>query len=289
MVRRTIFAWALLVLTIGLLAAADTYRVVAWDVRALLGTPDGMDRLGAYLGGVDAQFIHMSGIAPAIAPALNGLLSLQGGRSVAALSVVPPLREGIFTPEVRVPIATSTVRCAGIDEAGFVSSGSNYWLELSLGKIQAAVIGVEFMPRTSDCRDDLLREGEAEAIRLSALLRIGHIGELILLGAVNDVDGDVRDAGDHEPVTDVLRLLKDPDVTMCGVELSNVCDLLPQAERYTAIVEGCPVQWDYILVSRVLRSMVKRVWIDREAPTVLGAERWPVFLDLEVCPASTGS
>ena len=289
MARRTVVVCIVLALSVGFVAVADRYRMIAWDVRALVASPGGIDRLASYLSEVDAQYIHLGGIDPSDAPAVSGLLPLQGGHSLAAWSAIQPLREGIFTPAVKTPIGTSTVLCGDVDDVGFVSSDSNYWLQLDFGKTFAAVIGFEFTPRSDECRDDIVREGEAEAIRLSSLLRIGHVGEVILLGAVNDVDGDVPDASSHQPATDVLRLLKDPDDTMCGVEFFNVCELLPQAERYTAMWRGAPIQLDYIFVTRVLRSMVKRVWIDHQAPTVPGAERWPVFLDLEICPASTAS
>ncbi len=301
--------------------APSTFRIVTFNVEWLFdGVNDSIDHWGspalaqkhleavaAALGSLEADYISLAEVEDsAMLSRLNALLGndytpifIQGndtstGQNVGALSLLPPQTVSRSDERVSFPVAGSTLRCGG----GTAGVSKNYCADLDLAGTAITIIGVHFLAYPDRCDRSIEREAQAVVIRNLAREALLRGREVILLGDFNDFDGATLDAAGNRPISQVLPILKDLDPTVEGDELVNVCERLPQDDRYSdwydrdrdGVDDGPSEhsQIDFILVSRQLWERVTYVTIDHGAPAGRVSDHWPVVLDLSLV-SGTGS
>ncbi len=257
-----------------------------------------LKRVFQVLDGIDADFISLEEVENL--RMLNRLASLFGddvyrpifvqGRdtatrqNVGALTKYLPLNYGRTDIRVVYPIPNSRLTC----RAGDKGVSKNYWADLDLDGIPVTIIGVHFLAFPDRCDRAVKREAQAAVIRELAEKALKRGREVIILGDMNDFDGTVLDASSDRPISIVLKTLKDVDPALPGDELRNVCDRIPQAERYTAWYDrnrnhyydpGDELsQIDFILVSKGLYDRIVDVRIDHSYRAGWASDHWLVVI-----------
>jgi len=153
-----------------------------------------------------------------------------------------------------------------------VSRNAVYLLDIA--GYQLGFLGLHLKSNPSDDAANAKRSAQARiAQRIIRQEITGRGYQPIVLGDINDYDGDVADRDEtRSTVTTVLRDLKDFDRRQAGDELVNVAQRMPrQADRYTAFWDrnenGARDPYDvftmidHILLPRELMPLVKRAFI----------------------------
>ena len=262
--------------------------------------------VAAYLAAIAPGFISLAEIEDAaMLDRLNEKLGgeyhaifVQGtddytGQDVAALSRFQVVESGRSDATVHYPVPESRLRAP----QGVEGAAKHFWATTEIAGMPVTLIGVHLLAYPDDLQRVTRREAQASVIRDLAkeFLDAGH--EIIILGDVNDFDGEVCDAAGNEPRTCVDRLLKDIDPDREGDELINVCARLEPCDRYSYWYDrnGNGIddsdeehsQIDHMFVSRGLEPYLVDVRIDRsyEARTV--SDHWPIVATFEFPGEST--
>lgn len=207
------------------------------------------------------------------------------GQDVCALSTILPDAYGRTDERSDYPIPASTLANNKIGNKGV---SKNYWVELDLFGIPVTIIGVHFLAYPDRRDRGVQREAQAVVIARLVLDALNEGREVIVLGDMNDFDGSVLDSNSDLPITRVLETLKDPDLAVPGEELHNVCERIPQTERYTDWYDRNEneidelgnehSQIDFILVSEGLYDRVTNVRIDHSSPPGWASDHWPIVV-----------
>lgn len=162
------------------------------------------------------------------------------------------------------------------------SLSKNIVYAVRVGGRKLGLVGLHLAAFPADTRRTPQREGQAEvAARILAEEVAGRGLVPVVLGDLNDFDPDVPDLDDRaQPITTVLRRIKDYDPAQPGDELVNAAAGLPKQERWTYRHRGSATQIDHVLVHRSLADSVTRVEIPR---AVEGAsDHWPMVVELDI-------
>lgn len=316
--KRCLIGLFFLVLYVGLAAASHagvqtgSFTIVTFNAEWLFdGANDRMapwkspteaeehlKRVFQVLDRIDADFISLEEVedlrmldrlASLFGDGLYRPLFVQGRdtatrQNMGALTRYPLLDYGRTDIRVAYPIPDSQLTC----RTGDKGVSKNYWADLNVGGIPITIIGVHFLAFPDRCDRAVKREAQAAVIRKLAEKAMKQGREVIVLGDMNDFDGTVLDSNSDRPISIVLRTLKDVDPALPGDELRNVCDRIPQAERYTAWYDrnrnryydpGDELsQIDFILVSKGLYDRIVGVRIDHSYRAGWASDHWPVVV-----------
>lgn len=206
------------------------------------------------------------------------------GQDVCALSKIPLEAYGRTEERSDYPIPQSTLTC----KAGDTGVSKNYWGKIEIGGIPVTIIGAHFLAYPDWCARAVQREAQAAVIAHLAREALQQGREVIILGDMNDFDGTVPDASSDRPISIVLKTLKDVDPALPGDELHNVCERIPQTERYTYWYDRNEneidelgnehSQIDFILLSKGLYDRVTDVRIDHSSPAGWASDHWPIVV-----------
>jgi exonuclease III len=177
------------------------------------------------------------------------------GQDVALLSKFP-IQEIFYYPEKG--------RSGEVEK----SVSKNYVAGITVNDIELTVIGIHFLAGPLDKSRIHQRQAQARAIQQIATERaqLGHA--VVILGDINDFEGDscCIDLNGNLPVTEVLRILKEMDPACPSDDLVNALGLVEKHSRYTAhwdkdgegdVDAGELSAIDHILVSPKLAENMK--------------------------------
>ena len=126
--------------------------------------------------------------------------------------------------------------------------------------MKVAMIGAHFIAFPTDPSRCSQREAQAQVLQYVVSNYVSKGYEIILLGDMNDYDGDVLDMNSDKPTSKTLRILKGMEGEMKNTySLVNVANKIPQSERYTDWYDSdnnCNTssQKDYSMIDHVLVS-----------------------------------
>ena len=180
------------------------------------------------------------------------------GQNVGFLTTIDPL-VNLYRTETRVsyPIPGSTCGYTGSGSSGV---SKHYITEFNLGDMKVAMIGAHFIAFPTDPSRCAQREAQAQVLQYVVTNYVSKDYEIILLGDMNDYDGDVLDMNSDKPTSKTLRILKGMEGEMKNTySLVNVANKIPQSERYTDWYDSdnnCNTssQKDYSMIDHVLVS-----------------------------------
>jgi len=180
------------------------------------------------------------------------------GQNVGFLTTIDPFIN-LYRTETRVnyPIPGSTCGYTGSGSSGV---SKHYITEFNLGDMKVAMIGAHFIAFPTDPSRCSQREAQAQVLQYVVSNYVSKGYEIILLGDMNDYDGDVLDMNSDKPTSKTLRILKGMEGEMKNTySLVNVANKIPQSERYTDWYDSdnnCNTssQKDYSMIDHVLVS-----------------------------------
>jgi len=185
---------------------------------------------------------------------------------------------------------TEFVTRAGQSQNVLKSVSKNSVARFSVNGKRIGLIGVHLRAQPTSVERKPMREAQANAIVQIARGLKDNGYSLIILGDLNDYDGNV-DALDHvdsRPITNVLSSIRALDETNPDDDLRNAASFLPKAERYTCFWDkdrngkiGSPEELtsiDHILLSRDLASRIESVQILHDHDPKEGTDHFPVVV-----------
>jgi exonuclease III len=206
---------------------------------------------------------------------VNGTDSYTG-QDVALLSRIPVLSFSRFDS-------------VGVSDTITSSVSKNYYATLTIDNMPVAIIGIHLISNLSE-GNELKREAQADAIRkLVTMLRNGGY-EIILLGDMNDYDGDesCRDINGHLPNSEVLKILTAADTLDFTDDLINIIRYIPINQRYTyfwdenddeEIEQTELAAIDHILVSSRLAEEITKATIYQNYNPLVINDHYPVIVE----------
>ncbi len=197
------------------------------------------------------------------------------------------------------PESNQIHRDDGTGQSGTVTKGvsKNLYAKFTIGSMRIAIVGVHLLAQPNMESRRRQREAQADVIRrrASTLRSEGYL--VIVLGDLNDYDGDAacRDHIDSMPITNVLSMIKGMNTPTPQDDLVNAAEFVPKASRYTAFwdqnedgniqPEREYTSIDHILLSPELRARVRFVEMSHNHDPRRVTDHFPVVVQF----ASDGS
>ncbi len=153
------------------------------------------------------------------------------------------------------------------------------------------LLGLHFIARPNHKERNAKRQAQARVTQKIIRTQIVDKGYVpIVLGDMNDYDGEVDDRCGSKPMTTVLKQLKDYDANLADNELVNAATLVNRKfDRYTSHWDknrnGIPdatdamTMIDHVLLHKTLVEKVNRVFIDHGHGSQT-SDHWPIIVDL---------
>ncbi len=166
----------------------------------------------------------------------------------------------------------------------------NMYVRLNLGDVPTTMIGVHFLARPDDASRKPRREAQAEVIRRLVAQEQAAGRAVVVLGDFNDFDDETLDIGGNEPITDVLKLIKQGGPGDDN-DLRNVLADVPQVERFTShydrndngvVEEGELSAIDHLLLTPELYRAVREVTYVQAHDPATHTDHFPIVVGLDV-------
>lgn len=156
------------------------------------------------------------------------------GQNVGLLTQITP-SISLYRTEDRVDYPIPGSHCNYTGEPGDSGVSKHYITEFSINDIPIAFIGIHFVAFPTDSYRCAEREAQASVIQNAVFNYISKGFEVIVLGDINDYDGDVLDVNSNVPTSMVLRILKGMEGLHANKYLlHNVAEKILQLDRYSA-------------------------------------------------------
>jgi len=208
------------------------------------------------------------------------------GQNVGLITRIDPV-VNLYRDETRYTYPISGSKCGYTGTEGTSGISKHYITELKVGGYNIAIIGLHLLAYPTDPTRCAEREAQAMVAQQIALkyLQIGY--EVIVMGDLNDFDGQVLDSNNSVPTSQVLEILK------CGGQLVTTSDLIPKESRYTNWwdKDGSCVSTsnefsmiDHILVTLGLANKVKGAFVYHGYEEFCGtynSDHYPVIVDFD--------
>ena len=215
------------------------------------------------------------------------------GQNVGMLTKVDPLTN-LYRSEEKIAYPISGTKCGTTSVSGTTGVSKHYITEFSIGSMNVAMIGAHLLAIPTDPSRCVQREGQAQVLQniVSSYVQKGY--EVILLGDMNDYDGEVLDLNSDKPTSRVLDILKGSDgMKKNTYNLMNVASKISQPERYSDWYDSdnnCNTSSqkdlsmiDHVLVTDGIYKKISNVYIYHGYKEYCGkwdSDHWPVVIDI---------
>jgi exonuclease III len=248
---------------------------------------------------------------------LNGLLHNQyqpyllfgtdssTGQNVGLLSKITPATDLQRTSGTHTyPVAGSN--CGYTGSPGSSGVSKNYYTSYEFGNTTVHVIGTHLLAYPTDASRCASREAQASVLQDLIVDLLGGIDPktnkvydnpnvgLVIMGDMNDYDGQVQDLNNDKPISMVLDILKGTSGTYANkYELESVANYVNQDERYTDWWDknndcsSSPSEMtmiDHFLVTPNLASKISKVTFPHPYSENCGtynSDHYPIVVDFE--------
>lgn len=241
--------------------------------------------------GCDELKVLASTLSETYTPYLKKGTDTGTGQNVGILTKVSPL-VSLYRTEDRVnyPIEGSTCEYEGA--AGSSGVSKHYITEFNVSSLKVAMIGVHLIAVPTDPVRCAQREAQATVIQnvVSSYVNKGY--EIILIGDMNDYDGEVLDVNSNKPISRTLDILKGEG---SDYKLTNVAYRINKIERFSEWWDSdsdCDTDSpddismiDHVLVTENINKIIYNVFIYHGYNEYCGkwnSDHWPVVIDLKV-------
>ena len=155
------------------------------------------------------------------------------GQNVGMLTRIDPLVD-LYRSEEKIAYPISGTKCGSTSSSGTSGVSKHYITEFNLGVYKVALIGAHLLAIPTDPSRCVQREAQAQVLQNIVYGYIGRGYEVILIGDMNDYDGEILDTNDDKPTSRVLDIMKGLDGQKKGTyELTNIAVSIKKDERFT--------------------------------------------------------
>jgi exonuclease III len=155
------------------------------------------------------------------------------GQNVGMLSRIDPIID-LYRSEEKIAYPISGTKCGSTSSSGTSGVSKHYITEFDLGVYKVALIGAHLLAIPTDPSRCVQREAQAQVLQNIVYGYIGRGYEIILIGDMNDYDGEILDKNDDMPTSRVLDIMKGLDGQKKGTyELTNIAVSIKKDERFT--------------------------------------------------------
>jgi exonuclease III len=214
------------------------------------------------------------------------------GQNVGMLTRIDPL-VSLYRSEEKIAYPISGTKCGNTTASGTTGVSKHYITEFKLGTMNVAMIGAHLLAIPTEPSRCVQREGQAQVLQniVSSYIQKGY--EVILIGDMNDYDGEVLDLNSDKPTSRVLDILKGLDGQQKGkYTLTNVATKINQSERYSDWWDSdsnCNTtsqkdlsMIDHVLVTYGINKKITNAYIYHGYKEYCGkwdSDHWPVVID----------
>jgi exonuclease III len=215
------------------------------------------------------------------------------GQNVGMLSNIEPL-VSLYRSEERIKYPIVGTKCGNTTASGTMGVSKHYITEFQINNLQIAMIGVHLLAIPTDPTRCVEREAQSQVIQNIVSLYVEKNYEVIVIGDMNDYDGDTLDINSNKPISRVLNILKGLEgEKMKSYVLYNVADKLTKNDRYSDWWDSdnnCNTKSqsdlsmiDHILVTQNIYNKITNVSIYHDYDIYCGkmdSDHWPVIIDI---------
>ena len=200
----------------------------------------------------------------------------------------------LYRSEEKVSYPISGTKCGSTTASGSTGVSKHYITEFKLGSMNVAMIGAHLLAIPTDPARCVQREGQAQVLQniVSSYIQKGY--EVIVIGDMNDYDGEILDINSDKPTSRVLDFLKGLDGEKKGTyTLINIATKIGQSERYSDwwnSDNNCNTSSqqdlsmiDHILVTSGINKKITNAFIYHGYKDYCGkwdSDHWPVVIDI---------
>lgn len=216
------------------------------------------------------------------------------GQNVGMLTRVDPI-VSLYRTEEKFSYPIQGSQC-GYTDTGSTGVSKHYITEFKLDNMNIAFIGAHFIAIPTESSRCAQREGQASVLQSVIADYISRNYEVIMLGDLNDFDGEVLDVNSNKPTSQVLNILKGNFGAYAGkYELISVAENVVQSERYSDWYDSddnCNTQSskdysmiDHVLVTTGIKNKISNVFFYHGYPEFCGSynsDHYPVVIDFNI-------
>jgi exonuclease III len=216
------------------------------------------------------------------------------GQNVGMLTRVDPT-VSLYRTEEKYNYPIQGSQC-GYTDTGSTGVSKHYITEFKLDNMNIAFIGAHFIAIPTESSRCAQREGQASVLQTVIADYVTRKYEVIVLGDLNDFDGEVLDVNSNKPTSQVLNILKGNFGNYAGkYQLTSVAENVIQSERYSDWYDSddnCNTQSskdysmiDHVLVTPGIKNKIDNVFFYHGYPEYCGSynsDHYPVVIDLSM-------
>ena len=217
------------------------------------------------------------------------------GQNVGMLTRIDPLIN-LYRSEEKVSYPIVGTQCGETTASGTAGVTKHYITEFNLGGMKVAMIGAHLLAIPTDPSRCVQREAQAQVLQNIVSLYIENEYEIILLGDMNDYDGQIMDVNSNMPTSRVLSIMKGLDGQKKGTySLTNIAYRANKAERYSDWWDSdnnCATNTqadfsmiDHILVTSNIDEKIVNVSFYhgyKEYCGKMDSDHWPLIIDFKL-------
>ena len=245
---------------------------------------EGCDELNAVKNYLDDSYV----------PYLKKGTDTSTGQNVGMLTRIDPIIN-LYRSEEKIAYPISGTKCGSTSSSGTSGVSKHYITEFNLGVYKVALIGAHLLAIPTDPSRCVQREAQAQVLQNIVYGYIGRGYEVILIGDMNDYDGEILDTNDDKPTSRVLDIMKGLDGQKKGTyELTNIAVKIKQGDRFTDWWDSdnnCNTSSkmdysmiDHILVTDKVYSNIVNTYIYHGYDEYCGkwnSDHYPIVVDFE--------
>jgi len=216
------------------------------------------------------------------------------GQNVGMLTRVNPT-VSLYRTEAKYSYPISGSKC-GYTGTGSTGVSKHYITEFVFGSTNVALIGAHFIAIPTEASRCAQREGQASVLQTVIADYISKGFEVIMLGDLNDFDGEVLDVNNNLPTSQVLNILKGNFGQFKGkYQLTSVAENVVQSQRFSDWYDSdnnCNTQSskdysmiDHVLVTSGIKNKISNVNFYHGYSEYCGtynSDHYPVVIDFNM-------
>jgi exonuclease III len=214
------------------------------------------------------------------------------GQNVGMLTRIDPIKS-LYRTEVRYDYPIYGSKC-GYTGSGSTGVSKHYITEFNFNNMDVALISAHLIAIPTDSSRCAQREAQASVLQPVIANYISNGYEVIMLGDLNDFDGEILDVNNNKPNSQVVNILKGNFGEYAGkYQLFSVADTVVQSERYSDWYDSdnnCNTQSskdysmiDHVLVTSAIKNNIFDVFfyhVYQEYCGKYNSDHYPVVVDL---------
>ena len=213
------------------------------------------------------------------------------GQNVGIMTKIDPVIS-LYRSEERIKYPIPGTSCGYTGEPGDTGVSKHYITEMEINGVFIALIGAHLLAFPTDKTRCAEREAQAQVLQNIIVKYIEKGYQILLSGDFNDFDGEIVDANNNIPISQVLDILKGTKGSYAGKYiLYNAAARIEKTDRFTDWWDkndnciSTPDEFsmiDHILITELLYESIDKVFIYQNYSEYCGtynSDHYPVVVD----------